>query len=193
MKFYILKNLGNSRNEKYCFTQGYPEGLLGAATALLNGGEVEGGYPDDPKEVTIQLNEDRLNHIKKGDYVSTSTDLVMVSSKVIEELKDHNIEEVSFLPFVLINHKGKIHSEDYHFIVPHTQFDAINEDASDIDRDANGIVIGVDEVILDEKKLGNAPDMFRINDLGLMAFSEPLAEKLENDYTNFVFNEAELE
>jgi len=172
-------------------TDGPPKGIVGNKLALKYGGSLKGIYPENPMDVTLNLDEDRPKHIKLGSNISNTDSYVMVSSEVVTELKKHNIGEVDFWPFTLINHKGRTHSLDYSFVCPVNQFDAINEKLSEIDRDANGIAIGIDRTVLDNKKLENAPDMFRVNDLCLMAFSELLVNILRGKFTNFAFEKAE--
>ena len=191
MKYYMLYSLGCYDDEKYCHTESIPEGFTGPKKALYVGGDLSASYPDDPYEVTVELDEDSPKHIKLGSYISTTDEEVMVHADAIDCLKGFNIGEVDFWPFTLLNHKGKVHSKDYCFVVPKQAFDGVNEDASEIDRCSNGIVIGVDNAVLDSSKLAKAPDMFRLNDLGLMIFSEPLAKKLEKEFTNFAFIEVE--
>jgi len=191
MKYYILKVLGEYKNEKFCITDGMPKGIKGNKLALKYGGSLKDIYPENPLDVTMHLDEDSPKHIKLGSYISNTSNYVMVSKDVVEELKKYNIGEVDFWPFTLINHKGRIHSQDYSFVCPVSSFDALNENLSEIDRDANGVAIGVDKVVLDNEKLKNALDLFRINDIRLMAFSEPLVQVLQEKYTNFVFEKAE--
>jgi hypothetical protein len=195
MQFYILNSLGQFRDDKYCFAGGKIEGLVGKAKRFLRdgGSSLKDLYPEDPFEVKVNLDKDSPKAISKGDYISTCDQQVMVSQEVEDELKKHNIGEVEFWPFTLINHKGRVHSKNYRFVVPVHQFDAINEELSELDRTKNGVVIGIDRLVLDNSKLDNAPDMFRINDLGEMAFSEPLMENLVNNYSNFVFEKLEQE
>lgn len=191
-KYYILERSGLYDSEKYCYVTGLPEGIDGNKSALKYGGELSGIYPEDAFSVTMNLDEDSPKHVKKGDFVGTSGDLVMISSTVVAELKNYNIGKVEFWPFTLVNHKGKEHSRDYSFVVPLNQFDAVDEENSKYRRDENGIPLRIRKLVLDGNKLEGAPDMFRVNDLRRMAFSEKLAEKLMSDYTNFAFEEVDI-
>jgi hypothetical protein len=195
MQFYILDGLGQLMDNKYCFVGGKIEGLVGKAKKYLRdgGSSLKDLYPEDPFEVTVNLDKDHQKAISKGDYISTCDQQVMVSQEVEDELKKHNIGEVEFWPFTLINHKGRVHSKNYRFVVPVHQFDAINEELSEFTRTKNGIVTRISRIVLDNGKLDNAPDMFRINNFGKMAFSEPLMEILVNNYSNFVFEKLEQE
>jgi len=190
MQYYILDSLGEYDDEKYCHVEGLVEGVDDDQLALECGGSLSDIYPADPFEVTMELDEDSPKHIEKGDFVSTTDDYVMVSTKVVEELKKNNIKNVEFWPFTLMNHKGRIHSKDYNFVVTQP-YDALHLELSEINRDENNTVIGVDKIVLDNRKLENAPDVFHINDICRMAFSEPLAKILQEKYTNFVFDKAE--
>lgn len=191
MQYYILDSLGKYDEDKFCVTDGRPKSLSDKKIALKYGGSLKGIYPENPLEVTMQLDEDSPKHIKLGSYISNTSQYVMVSREVVEEMKKFNIGEVEFWPFTLINHKGRIHSQNYCFVCPMHQFDALNNEHSEISRDANNVVIGTDRIVLDTKKLKKAPDLFRLNDTREFVVSEPLAKVLMEKYTNFVFNEAE--
>lgn len=190
MHYYLLYNLGKSDKEKYCFVCGAHNGVQDTKLVLKYGGSLKGIYPEDPYAVKMFLDEDHPKHIKKGDYISTTQNYVMVSIGVVEEIEKHNVGKIEFWPFTLINHKGLVHSKDYRFVVP-MSFDALDEEKSIISRDANNVALRCRKVVLSTKKLEKAPDIFRINDIRLMAFSEPLAEILEKKFTNFVFDKAE--
>jgi len=191
MQYYFIKTLGKSRTDKFCMTDGMPKGIEGDKSALEYGGTLKSVYPGDPLEVTMKLDEDKPKHIKLGSFISTTSKYIMISSEVIEALKKFNIGEVEFWSFTLLNHKDRVHSQDYSFVCPVHQYDAINEDLSEFRRDSNGIPLRIKKVVLDEAKLKNAPDMFRVNDIRYMAFSEPLAQALQEKFTNFVFEKAE--
>lgn len=192
MKYYTLKKQGLFREDQYCFFGKLEKDFADKQLALWDGGTLQGIYPDDPSEVKVHLNQDFPKHIKKGDYISTTKDLVMVSQAAVDEIKKHNIDErTEFWPFTLINHKGRVHSMDYRFVVP-PQYDALNFEKSDIRRDGNNVVIGLRKTVLDAKKLENAPDIFRLNDTGEMVCSETLASSLAENYTNFLFTDLEI-
>jgi hypothetical protein len=195
MQFYKLVTLGKFTEDKYCFAGDEIEGLIGKAHKFLvdGGSSLKDLYPEDPFEVKVNLDEDSPKAITKGDFISNTDSHVIVSQEVEDELKKHNIGEVEFWPFTLINHKGRVHSKNYRFVVPVHQFDAINEELSEFTRTKNGVVTRISRIVLDNSKLDNAPDMFRINDLGEMAFFEPLMEILVNNYSNFVFEKLEQE
>ena len=188
MQFYILDVLGDYEEGLFCVASGDPVGTLGNDRVLEYGGPMNNIYPDDPYEVTMRLSDRHPKNIRLGDYVSVTRNWVMVSAAVVEELKNHNIGDVVFTPFTLLNHKNRVHSKDYSFIVPVQQYDALNEELSDITRTDSGYVIGIDKIVLDSKKMENSPEMFRLNDTRRMVFSEKLVTVLENKYTNFVFD-----
>jgi hypothetical protein len=71
------------------------------------------------------------------------------------------------------------------------QFDALHDELSNIKRSANGVAVRIRKIVLDNKKLENTPDMFRVNDIRRMAFSELLVKILQKMFTNFVFNKVE--
>jgi|GEM_PF-2117885 len=192
MKYFQLDSLGKYDDDKFCISNSIPEEIDDDNSALDYGGVLEGDMPDDPYDIKMYLDEDSPKHIKIGSFLSTVDDYVMFHTDVVTELENFDIGDVEFLPFSLINHKGKLHSKDYRFVIPKTKLDVLHDDESVVERDNNGVVIGIDKVVLSRVKLALAPDMFRISDLGLMGFSETLAMKLDKDYTNFLFEEIEV-
>lgn len=157
---------------------------------LSVGGALSEVYPADPYLVEMRLS-DQYCGIQLPSIIGNTNDFVMVDDKVVEVLKQHNIGDVEFWPFTLINHKGRVHSKDYCFVNPIGALDCLNYEQSEIFKDSNDVTIGVDRIVLDNEKLENAPDMFRIKDTYSFGFSEPLKEKLEREFTNFVFESAE--
>ena len=194
MRFYQLNHMGKFDMDFFCFAEGTPNGFADKGLVLeLGGKSLVGLYPDDPYEVKMKLREDWEKHIKKGDFISHTIEYVMVFQEAVDIISEYNVPNVEYWPFTLLNHKERVHSTNYRFVVPVDQFDAVNEQASDIDRDDDdGMVLGVDLLVLDKNKVSNAPDMFRVNDLGVMVFSEPLAKRLETECTNFVFEPLEI-
>jgi hypothetical protein len=190
-QYYILNSLGQFDNAKYCFTTCFPSGLDDKKVCLKFGGSLKGIYPANPFNVKMHLDEDSPKHIRKGSFVGNTDNYLIVDKQVVEECKKYNMGEVEFWPFTLINHKGRIHSQDYCFVCPVFPFDALNTEKSEIDRDSDGTVIGVDSIVLDKTKLEKAPDLFRVNDIVRFAFSEPLATTLLEKFTNFSFDKAE--
>ena len=193
MNFYLIDTLGKYTQDSFCIAEGKPEGLSGSGKkALKYGGVITGVYPDDPYEVIMRLDEDSESHIKRGDFISTTEDYVMISQEVVDELSNFNIPDTEFCPFTLLNHKERVHSTNYRFVVPKAPFDAVDEGASDISRTKNNTVIGKEKIVFSQEKVKSAPDMFRVNDLREMAFSESLAKKLESQFSNFVFKQVEV-
>ncbi|RJQ70910.1 MAG: hypothetical protein C4519_20095 [Desulfobacteraceae bacterium] len=191
MQYFILDSLGQSDNEKFCLTTCQPEGLEDPDLRLDYGGSLKNIYPKNPFDVKMYLDADHPKHIKQGSFISTTECYFMVDKKVVEELKNFSIGDVEYWPFTLINHKGRIHSREYSFVCPVEQYDALDFDESEIDRDSNGTVIGVDRIVLNNKKLKKAPDLIRINDLAMFALSNTLVKALTEKYTNFAFDKAE--
>jgi hypothetical protein len=190
MQYYIINMLGRSRKEKYCFTACFPKGLYDTNFNLEYGGSLKEVYPANPFDVVMRLDEDHPKHIKKGSFIGNPDNYLMVDRPVVEELRQYVLGEVEFWPFTLLDHSGRVHSRDYCFVSPVFPFDALHPEKSEIERDSDGTVVGVDSIVLDKNKLENAPDLFRINDIRRFAFSEPLAKNLEEKFSNVVFQKA---
>lgn len=191
MQYYILDCLGQGGEEKYCFVTCRPEGFRDPKLSLKNGGSLKDVYPKDPFEVIMYLDEDHPKHIKQGSFIGNTDGYFIVDSSVVDELKKFNIGEVEFWPFTLINHKGRVHSKAYCFVCPVKQYDVLSFDKSEIDRSSKGTVIGIDKIVLENKKMTNIPDIIRINDTRRFALSEPLVTVLLEKYTNFKFDKVE--
>jgi hypothetical protein len=70
-------------------------------------------------------------------------------------------DQVEFLPLSILNHKGRVASNDYVLVNPVGTLDCLNYKKSEIDRMKDGRVIGVDKFVLDRKKIAWEPAIFR--------------------------------
>lgn len=192
MKYYLLDGLGKHDSDKFCISHTIPDEIDDLDSALDYGGVLTGDTPNNPYDIKMYLDENSPRHTKIGSFVSTADDYVMFHTEVLPALQNFRIDEVEFLPFTLIAHDGTVHSKDYRFVIPRLKLDVLDDDETEIVRDNNGVVIGIDRVVFSKTKLEDAPDMFRVFDLGLMGFSERLVRTLEEKFTNFVFKEVEV-
>jgi hypothetical protein len=107
---------------------------------------------------------------------------------VRKHCKDQRIE---YLPFTLINHKGRIHSTDYFIVNPIGALDCLDKQASTIEYMEDGRIIAVISYVLDPNKLTDAPDLFRIKEWPRKyVISERLASAFtESNFTNIILQE----
>jgi hypothetical protein len=70
------------------------------------------------------------------------------------------------LPFTLFDHRRRVASRDYFIINPLGTFDCLNTSKSEIvySDDPPGEVVAVRKHVLDPRKVGAAPDIFRVKE-----------------------------
>lgn len=187
MKIYEINILADYGDEGWCFTENEPVGI-GLQTYKFDLSEPlridEINYP-----ITIQL-DDENKGLKKGSFIGNVSSMLIVSSPVKEIINQHMESYVEYHQFQLLDHKGRVHSEDYWIVNPLQAYDYLHLEESDIDFE-NGEVDTVWEMVLDKSKMKDAPHLFRVLPTkGYYYISETLKNALEEiNVTNFVFKE----
>ncbi|WP_163997995.1 imm11 family protein [Pyxidicoccus caerfyrddinensis] len=155
MDFHLL-NHRPTVDPDYCILDDFPEGL-GLDSYKLGKGERVG--KDYPKNARIYMTDD-FSGIALPDLVSNTRNMLIVSKKVKESIERVNKGPTEYLPVAIYNHKRRLASADYFIINPLGTFDCLDLKKSRIEYH-EGDVVGVDEFVLDPKKLKKAPDLFR--------------------------------
>ncbi|MCC7212034.1 MAG: hypothetical protein IT451_09345 [Candidatus Brocadia sp.] len=185
MDFYIIETAGDLNDTSLCLVE-YPPEEMGLNDYRLALGEIAAPY--FPENAKVYLTDESPG-IKLSGILGNTKGYLIGTSRVKDVIKklcsDNKIE---FLPFMLYNHKKRIHSTDYFFINPIGGFDCLKEDACGITYDNEGKVVTVKQYVLDKKKLINAPDLFRIDKIpGEYVISKRLAQALkDNGVTNLL-------
>jgi hypothetical protein len=191
MKYFLLNPLGDKFNEDYCFTDKGPRGVMDAHD-LQVGTRVADEYPSGLGETTLQLGEDDAG-LELPSYIGNTHRLFIVDRPTAEIIQKHRVPEIEVLPFKLLNHKGRVHSEDYVFLNLLGSVDCVDLGRSTLDRRENGSLRKITKFVLSTTKLAAAPEVFRVKeDLNRYVFAETLVEDLRaHKCTNFVFDELE--
>lgn len=188
MKFFELETLGDLNDSELLFLDQEPE-VMGLDGYCLAAGEPIGSaYPADVK---IQPSEERTG-IQLCSLLGNNFNYLIVSGAMKELIAQHCAKAaIEYLPFTLMDHRGRVRSRDYFFVNPLGGIDAVDVDASDIKYHRSGAIVGIRKLVLDSRKLREAPGLFRLKqDLQLYVVSEPLARAFqERGFTNLMLRE----
>lgn len=150
-------------------------------------------YPDGISEVTVRLGDDYPGLVLPS-IIGNVDGLLMCSNEVKDVILEHDVGEIEVVPFVLLNHRGRVHSRDYVFVNPVGTVDCLNLSACDIFRHTDGTIGRIDKFVLDANKTGIIRELFRPQeDPGEYFFSEKLAFALQSrEFTNLYLRELEI-
>lgn len=88
---------------------------------------------DFPDDAEFNMDPQHPRSVKLPDQATNLEDLLVVSGRVKGFVETLDLEDVEFLPVRIINHKGRLASDDYWIVNPLTVVDCIDTDASDIE------------------------------------------------------------
>src|SRR5947209_4553040 len=115
MKYLMLDPLGDNRNEDLCFTDNPPRGGVVTAYDLKIGRRLAEKYPQGFGDLTVQLSDDHPG-LEEPSYLGNTDFLLMVNRQAADVIKAHEVGEVEVIPFKLLNHRKRVHSQDYVFL-----------------------------------------------------------------------------
>lgn len=193
MKYYQLESIGAYELPEwkdYCSTGGSRfKGFIGASK-FRTGISVKDVYPGDPLDATIQLADDKPG-LELPSYISNISGYLLIHKDIYSIIKNFNINNYEALSFTLLNHRNRVHSQDYIALNPLGVKDCLNYDLSEILYFDDNSIRGIEKMVLDKSKVDDNLDLFRIKESPrTYVFSERVVEKL-NDFsaTNFMFHE----
>lgn len=191
-RYFMLNTVGEVKNEDYCFTDNAPKGVMDAYD-LSVGTRVADEYPGGIGEVTLQLGEDYPG-VQPTSFLGNTDSLLIVDRKAAAIIQAHEVGEVEVIPFKLLNHKGRVHSQDYVFLNLVGSVDCLDANRTQRVLHKDGSLMKITRFVLASAKLRGAPDLFRVKeDLVRYVFSEKLVNDLRKQgCTNFVFEELEV-
>jgi hypothetical protein len=191
MGYFTINTLGDTEHEEYCFTDNMPEGLGVRSYRLAKGVAFGTEYPADIDEVRLRLGEDYLG-LKRASFLGNTSGFLPVDAKTADIILSHKVGTIERMPFLLIDHKGRVHSRDYVFLNPLERIDCLNLDLSVVRRSKKGEIKDVKNVVLQKASVPNL-DLFRLGELSDMyLFSSALVDALTSaGCTNFVFDAVE--
>ena len=125
MKYFHLDSVGDTSNENFCFTDNEPDPI--DSYDLITGIRVADEYPDGIGDVTLQLGEDAPG-LELPSFVGNTDSMLIVNSEAAGVIQTHDVGDIEVIPFKLINHKGRVHSDDYVFLNPIGTIDCLDMD-----------------------------------------------------------------
>ena len=157
MKYFKVDTLGDADEMLACIDRAPKE--LGIKDYYMARGETIGG--DYPKKSIMQLNE--YSGFILRSLIGNIIGYLIVDTLMKQCIEQSKNNEIEYLPFILLNHKGKEHSTDYWIINPIGSVDALDIENSIVRRGKRtGEIVGIKEAVFNNKSLENAPDLFRI-------------------------------
>ena len=196
MRFYHLDTLGDPGDASLCFLEGTPQGSGAHYVRLAR------GYPAAefvPQRLTMQLQEQNEG-LGLPSLVGNTNSFLIVAAAMHAVIAEHLAEseaELETFPFTILDHKGRVHSDDYALLNPLGTHDVVHDEASDIEyfNGQRDKVVAIRRIVLDRRKLEDVPPLFRL-DIRRTEYiiAEPLTEAFaERGFTNVVLHEIEQE
>ncbi len=137
------------------------------------------GWPD---EAQARMDPDFPKDIGLADNLYGATFLV-VSGKLKAFLEPENAGNIEFLPMKIMNHKGRVASEDYFVVNPLDIVDCIDKDASMVELDTlhKDMISTCAMLVLKEDQIPKKLKVFRGKFWsGLIIIRRELAQKMES-------------
>lgn len=135
---------------------------------LTNGASVAAEWSE---EVSMSMDSDFKKQIKLADHLCNPCRVIVASPALRTSLEEWGVPNLEFLPLQIINHKGKLASDEYTIVNLVTTQNCIDTAASGVTW--NSIMpeyIGsVEQIVLDEGLIGEDASLFRAAN-----FAEPM-------------------
>jgi hypothetical protein len=163
MRYFMIERLGDQRkfNENVVITKD-PGGLKLKSYYLSKGKSIADYYP---KDASIQLQDDCPGLVLTS-YLSNTVSLIIFNTECKQVIEDFCSEqEIEYLPFTLLDHKGDVYSKDYWIINPIGTFDCVdraNSDISYLNDDPGKDILSVRSFVFKKEKIISAPHLFRV-------------------------------
>lgn len=157
MEFFQLITLGNIHDPELCLLEGLPEGIPPLKTYCPMRGSPAAGFW--PSAATIRLREENPG-IKLSSLLGNTMKCLTVQAPLKEVIAAHCAGlEIEYLPFVLLDHRGRAYAKDCWFVNPLGARECLDEQAS-------GVKPGsrlVRKLVLDPHKVADLPALFRVD------------------------------
>lgn len=188
MKYFRVDTLGDLKNKDLCVLHGNPSPLGTEYVRLIDGHPTAGL---DASVVTMEMSEE-VPGIELPTFIGNTSRFLMAASDAVEIVRRHDGANTEYMPFQVLDHRGRVAGSDHSFVNPLTVLDALHRGESDLmffkDTDR---IIKVKKIVLDGAPLEDAPGLFRIeHDRRSYVMSEALVDDLRAaDATNLVTEE----
>jgi len=197
MKIYSLNTLGDLHDPELCILDQSPDGIGVKYSRLIRGRAIAAEFPTD---AVVQMSPDRTG-LRLGTLIGNTKRFLILH----RDAKDLIAAEfaargdrwpIEYLPFTVVNHKGRPHSGDYFFVNPVGTIDCVDHTESQIEY-FNGNpnkVMEIRRLVLDPDKLGDIPPLFRLPQAEDRYFlDQGLKARLDGeDFTNLLMSEVEV-
>jgi len=194
MNYYILDTAGDLNNRDYCFIDSEPYGIPKARYAVSHGERATGNVPVEQDEIEFRLGEDNPGLVLAS-LLGNVGSYLLLNKQVISAIKELNLGDLELFQFILLNHKGKIHSKDYCIVNPVGDYDCLNKERSIFKYSSTGKLIRIKKMVFNKQKLERANDLFRLHDKpNRYLVSEKFKDTIEvNGFSNFLFEQVETD
>jgi len=193
MRYFRINTLADVGSGDYCFSDRTPRGIATRWYRLATGVALAKDYPANPDEVTLQLGDD-FPGLKLPSFLGNTSNMLVVLQSVADLILSQRVGHTERLPFVLLDHQGRVHSHDYVFLNPLERVACLDLAQSQVRRSKKGEIKDVHRAVLDPSRIEGALDLFRLaEEPNVYLFSVALVQRLQDaGACNFVFAEVEL-
>lgn len=131
------------------------------AYLLERGNSLSDQFPDD---AYFDMNPDRPNDTLLVDSLYNNHSQLILSEPFVAFLSEKKRDNLEFLPVKIMNHKGKFADEKYFImnVLDHQDCLDVQASGAKLPRMKTGSIQRVKKVVLDEDKLDDSLDIFRI-------------------------------
>jgi hypothetical protein len=177
MKYFQLDTCPKE-DFSFCMLENSPDGTVSINYRMAEGEPMGADYPADAR---WRMSDD-YKGIKLPTLIGCLDSILVLLKPAMEILRETGVA-MECLPFTLLNHKGRVASEDYFIVNPLGSVECLDLAKSDIewmDDQVGGDVIHVYECVLDAKKMSAIPAVFRVKeDPSIIILNETVAERLQ--------------
>ncbi|MDH5216602.1 MAG: hypothetical protein OEX19_02830 [Gammaproteobacteria bacterium] len=157
MNYYRLDVYDRQDND-FCFLASAPEEIPLLISYIASGKPAISKYPND---VSVRISSGR-GGIVLSDIIANKNHSLIVHQTVKEVIETFCEKFCEYLPLDIINHKGRLASNEYFYVNPLGTHDCLNLKESVIKWTDDGKVIKVRKFVLDKNKLDDVPPLFRV-------------------------------
>ncbi|MDH5729702.1 MAG: hypothetical protein OEZ58_11980 [Gammaproteobacteria bacterium] len=158
MNYYQLDEY-DRQDDDFCFLTSVPD-QIPLLSAYITGGQPAAA--DYPSDVQARMSDDR-GGIVLSDIIANKNLSLIVHQTLKSVIETHCAQTCEYLPLSIINHKGRLASNEYYYINPLGTHDCLDLNKSDIEWSDDGEVIHVNHFVLDKHKMNDVPPLFRID------------------------------
>jgi hypothetical protein len=189
--WYFIDTMGEL-NPEWCMLDSPPEEIGIDYFMMATGERIGDAYPSDAR---IRMSGEREG-IRLGALIGNTLSYLIVHREVVDVTRPFCAEiDVEYLPFTLINHKGRVHSDAYLIVNPIGTESVLDLDLSEIlyfempGDPYDGEIISLDNPVIDPEKAAQAPPLFRLAESPdrIVASADLRAALQDGDFENLYF------